>query len=129
MSYDRERVAAMVADNLESGEEADDVLAGVEFLARERARRFGRPLTDEDVDYFLKMFCWNPLKPDPPETVQAALVRSRRRAFRGAGRDSAVRDRLLGVVRDDAFTWRSQQLYEAQRRSVQDFLEADELPS
>jgi hypothetical protein len=121
--YDRSQTEKLIRERLRRGEDLQDVLAGVEHLAENRARAFGRPVTQDDVNFFLSMWCWNKFKPDPAPAVEADLVRARRSLFAGASRDPRVLDDLTAFVHETSLTWEPDMLYDAQRRSVGEFLE------
>ncbi len=125
MTLDAENPRSMVRQTARAGEDEDEILSGVQALAEERARRLGRPVESEDVEYFLAMFCWNPLKPDPPEQVQADLRSVRKRAFGSPLADRPREGWLHSFVRDEAFTWTTSELYDAQRESVERFLQPE----
>src|SRR5439155_9079150 len=63
-------------------------------------------------------FCWNPLKPDPPESVRADLRFLRRQAFGPSQTDQSRRKWLLSFVSDEAFEWTPSQLFDAQQEGV-----------
>jgi hypothetical protein len=123
MPIDAEEFRSTVEQEASDDENVDEILAGVQELAEERARRLHREPTRDDVEYFLSMFCWNPLKPDPPEQVRIELKRIRQRAIR-----SRQWVDLRSYVSDEAFTWTREQLYNAQQRDVNLFL-TEELPA
>jgi hypothetical protein len=122
MTLDAENPRSMVRQTARADEDADQILTGAQVLAEERASRLGRPVASEDVEYFLAMFCWNPLKPDPPEQVQADLRFIRRSAFGPPDGDQSRERWLFSFVRDEAFTWTNSELYNAQREGVERFL-------
>jgi hypothetical protein len=122
MTMDAENPRSMVRQTARDDEDEDEILAGVQVLAEERARRLGRPVASEDVEYFLAMFCWNPLKPDPPEHVKGDLQFIRQSAFGPPLRDQSREEWLFSFVRDEAFTWTNSELYDAQREGVERFL-------
>jgi hypothetical protein len=122
MAMDAENFRSMVRQTAQADENEEEILTGVQLLAEERARRLSRPSTSEDVEYFLSMFCWNPLKPDPPETVRAELQFLRQKAFGPPQTDQSRADWLSSFVRGEAFTWTRSELYDAQQDGVKRFL-------
>src|SRR3954468_3422988 len=125
MTLDAENHRSMVRRTARADEDEDQILSGAQVLAEERARRLGRPVLSEDVEYFLAMFCWNPLKPDPPEQVRADLQLIRQLAFGPPDGDQSRDPWLFSFVRDEAFTWTNSELYNAQEGGVERFLQRD----
>src|SRR5690242_4871258 len=121
MPIDPDAVRAVVRESAAPGEDVDETVAGIEALAEERARRLGREPTPEDGTYFLSMFCWNPLKPDPPKRVQDDLRRIRSELF-APGSDALAGRPLTAAVREDALAWTPEELYDAQQAGVDRFL-------
>jgi hypothetical protein len=122
MAMDAENVRALLQQTAQPDEDESAILSGVQLLADERALRLDRQPTSEDVKYFLSMFCWNPLKPDPPESIRAELQVLRKHAFGEPQKDQSRRDWLLSFVHDEALTWDASELYDAQQESVERFL-------
>ncbi len=116
-------VTDQILDRLGS-EDVSDVLIGSAYLARRRAQLLHRPVQLEDLEFTLSVFCFWPLKPDPPAQVRADLTEVRRPAFEGASRapEEKLRQTFDELVPDSTLVLDPAGLHEKQRDSVEAFL-------
>jgi hypothetical protein len=121
------RAKQLIDDNIQPGEDVDDILAGAIRTARRRAEVLRKEPDYGDIEFVLSVFTWNPLKPRVSIELENQLRSIRRWAFAGAASGSF--GNLERILPERTLELPAESLFEAHKVGLEAFLapEAPEL--